>query len=34
VVYAKTGVAMTYSYGYTATTGNMAYELHIKVEAL
>jgi hypothetical protein len=34
VVYAKTGVATTYSYGYTATTGNMAYELHIKVEAL
>jgi len=34
VVYAKTGVAMTFSYGYTATTGNMAYELHVKVEAM
>jgi hypothetical protein len=34
VVYAKTGVAMTYSFGYTAGTGNMAYELHVKVEAL
>jgi hypothetical protein len=33
VVYAKTGVAMTYGFGYTAGT-SMAYELHIKVEVL
>jgi hypothetical protein len=36
VVYAKTGVAMTFSYGYTSvqTTTAMAYEVHVKVEAM
>jgi len=36
VVYAKTGTNIQYQYGYTSvqTTTAMAYELHIKVEAL
>lgn len=34
--YAKTGVAITYAFGYssTQTTTSMAYELHIKLEAM
>jgi hypothetical protein len=35
IVYAKTGTAITYTYGYTsAGTTSMVYELHIKLEAL
>lgn len=35
VVYAKTGTAIQYQYGYTSTTpGQMVYELHQKLEAL
>lgn len=34
VVWAKTGVNMTYAFGYSSTGTAMAYELHIKVETL
>ena len=34
MVYAKTGVAMTYNFGYTSTGTAMQYEIHVKVEAL
>jgi hypothetical protein len=34
VVYAKTGTNIQYTYGYTAGTGNMAYELHVRLEAM
>lgn len=34
MVYAKTGVAMTYNLGYTSTGTAMQYEIHVKVEAL
>jgi hypothetical protein len=35
IVYAKTGTAIQYQYGYTSNTpGQMVYELHIKLEAL
>jgi hypothetical protein len=33
-VYAKTGVPMTYSFGYSSTGTTMQYEIHVKVEAL
>jgi len=34
VVYAKTGVAMTYNLGYTSTGTAMQYEIHVRLEAL
>ena len=35
VIFAKTGVAITYAFDYTSgTPAAMAYELHLKVEAL
>jgi hypothetical protein len=34
VIYAKTGVGVTYAFGYSSTGTTMVYELHIKVEAL
>lgn len=34
VVYAKAGTNINYTFGYTSSTNTMAYELHIKLEAL
>lgn len=34
MVYAKTGVALTYNLGYSSTGTTMQYEVHVKVEAL
>lgn len=34
VAYAKTSVAMTFSFGYTGGTGDMRYQIHVKVEAM
>ncbi len=32
--WAKTGVGITYAFGYSTTVGTMQYELHIKIEAM
>lgn len=34
IIYAKTNVAITYAFDYASSVGTMAYELHVKVEAL
>jgi hypothetical protein len=34
MVYAKTGVAMTYSFGYSSTGTTMQYEIHVRCESL